>query len=205
MPKPRITEDSPRLFDADLLETLSRTPPIIVPVIYVPIAFYLLYHGIIGVGAPAGLTLALVPLGMIGWTLTEYWLHRTFMHWVPEGRWGDRFHFWVHGVHHDYPNDPYRLVMPPTVSLILFFIFLGIWSVVFGDLVWGFHAGFTLGYVIYDLAHYYFHHAKPKARWLVSLQRHHLKHHFNPQYEELNFSITVPFWDRFFGTTRRGN
>ena len=32
---------------------------------------------------------------------------------------GARFHWIIHGVHHDHPNDPLRLVMPPAVSVPL--------------------------------------------------------------------------------------
>ena len=37
----------------------------------------------------------------------------------PEHGIGARLHFLVHGVHHDHPNDPMRLVMPPAVSVPL--------------------------------------------------------------------------------------
>ncbi len=34
-------------------------------------------------------------------------------HFEPEEGIGARLHWMVHGVHHDHPNDPLRLVMPP--------------------------------------------------------------------------------------------
>ena len=51
------------------------------------------------------------------WTLTEYWLHRFVFHFEPEKGIGARLHWIIHGVHHDHPNDPLRLVMPPSVSV----------------------------------------------------------------------------------------
>ena len=57
--------------------------------------------------------------GWVFWTLTEYWLHRIVFHFEPEDGIGARLHWIIHGVHHDHPNDPMRLVMPPSVSVPL--------------------------------------------------------------------------------------
>ncbi len=200
--RPKITEKSPRLFQNDVLEVLSRTPPSIVPIIYLPIVVYLLWYSISSGNVSYSVTFTLALFGAISWSIAEYWLHRVPMHWTPKKSWGPKLHFWVHGVHHELPDDPYRLVMPPAVSLALFFIFLGLFKLLFGHYVWAFQAGFTFGYIVYDMAHYYFHHTKPQFGWIKSIKRHHMLHHFNPRYEELNFSITVPFWDRVFGTSR---
>lgn len=198
--RPKITVESPRLFENDFLEMLSRTHPMVVVLIYVPTALYLIWYSVVDAGVDLFATVLLIPAGAAAWTLTEYWLHRTLMHWIPRAAWGPRIHFWIHGIHHEFPNDPYRLVMPPSVSLGLFFIFLGVFRLLFGQYCWAFHGGFTLGYVVYDLSHYLFHHHRPQSELIRSLQRHHLLHHFNPRYEDANFSITVPAWDRLFGT-----
>ena len=54
--------------------------------------------------------------GYAFWTLTEYWLHRVVFHFEPERGIGARLHWMIHGVHHDHPNDPLRLVMPPSAA-----------------------------------------------------------------------------------------
>jgi len=200
LPKPKVTEQSPRLFQNDLVEMLSRTSPGVVVAIYLPTALGLLWYSVARGGVPVPTTVLVAAVGAAAWTLTEYWLHRAIMHWVPNNGWGARMHFWIHGIHHEWPKDPYRLVMPPSVSLVLFFLFLALWTAVFGRSGWAFHGGFTLGYLAYDLSHYFYHHRKPEREWLVRLQRHHLRHHFHPRYEERNFAITVPWWDRIFGT-----
>jgi hypothetical protein len=61
--------------------------------------------------------LAIAPLGAITWTITEYGLYRTNMHRVPGQPWGPRLHFQVQGIDHEWPSDPFRSVMPPSVSL----------------------------------------------------------------------------------------
>ena len=61
--------------------------------------------------------------GYLLWTLAEYWIHRVIFHFEPEEGIGARLHWMVHGVHHDHPNDPLRLVMPPAASVPLALIF----------------------------------------------------------------------------------
>lgn len=202
LPKPRVTDDSPRLFASDTLEMLSRTHPVVVVIIYLPIIVALVWYGVTKVSLGSWSVTGLFLLGMIAWTFTEYWLHRAIFHWEPQTSWGPRVHFWVHGIHHEWPNDPYRLVMPPAVSIVLFFLFLGLFYFLMGSYSWIFQAGFTFGYLMYDMAHYVYHHRKFSSATLRHWQRHHLLHHFNPRYEDLNFSISVPIWDRVFRTDR---
>ena len=196
----RATAESPAMFDNRVLDALSRAHWSLVPLLYVPAVAWLIWQGYERVGAGPAATVVLVAAGYVAWTLTEYWIHRAVFHWIPDAAWGERLHFFMHGVHHRWPNDPYRLVMPPAVSLLLFFLFLGLFRLVMGAYAFAFHGGFTLGYVVYDLIHYYTHHGKPRARWLKRLQQHHLSHHFHPRYEERRFSISMPVWDRVFGT-----
>jgi len=56
--------------------------------------------------------IGLFAAGYAFWTLSEYWIHRGIFHFEPEEGFGARLHWIIHGVHHDHPNDPMRLVMP---------------------------------------------------------------------------------------------
>src|SRR5438034_1200529 len=73
-------------------------------------------------------------LGILLWTLIEYLIHRYIFHYEPKTRWGKQLHFVIHGVHHDYPNDARRLVMPPVISIPLAFLFFGLFFLIFGSL-----------------------------------------------------------------------
>ena len=191
-----------RLFTNPVLEIFSRTHPAFVPSIYVPVAALLLWYSLTRTSIDVLSTIGLATAGIFTWTFVEYWLHRTIMHWIPNDTWGERMHFWVHGIHHIWPNDPLRLVMPPVVSITLFFIFLGLYRWLLGAYAWAFMAGFTLGYVAYDLMHFVLHHAKFRWEWFKKLQHNHLSHHFSEKYENLRFGVSTSLWDHVFGTYR---
>src|SRR5262245_24990184 len=135
---------SPPMFRSGLLDKFTRVHPIVPVVIYLPAIAILFVTGIGRVGFPEALGLALG--GYAVWTLTEYWLHRVVFHFEPERGIGARLHWMIHGVHHDHPNDPMRLVMPPAASVPLAIVVVGAIFLVAGTLH-GFAvaAGFLLG------------------------------------------------------------
>jgi sterol desaturase/sphingolipid hydroxylase (fatty acid hydroxylase superfamily) len=195
----RASEQSPRMFESDFVDFFSRTHPMVVPILFVPAVVALLWHSVVHAELGILPSLLLAVAGFITWTLAEYWLHRLFFHWQPGGKWGDRLHFLVHGVHHKWPHDKYRLVMPPAVSITLFFLFLGLFYEIFGArLVWAFHAGFVAGYMTYDLTHYYIHHFRPKTEYGRLLKKHHMLHHFKTP--AARFGVSSMLWDRVFDT-----
>jgi sterol desaturase/sphingolipid hydroxylase (fatty acid hydroxylase superfamily) len=195
----RETPESPRMFESDFFDLFSRTHPALVPILFVPgagISFWLsLTLGRVGLFTTVGLFVG----GFVAWTLLEYWLHRLFFHWQPGGKWGERMHFLVHGVHHTWPRDKYRLVMPPAVSISLYFIFLGIFLLLLGQrYAWGAHSGLVVGYMFYDLTHYYLHHYSPKTEYGRRLKKNHMLHHFKDH--NSRFGVSNMVWDRVFGT-----
>ncbi len=195
-----ILRASPRMFENDLLDKLSRIHPAVVPILYVPTIIVLIVLGFVhGVGAMA-------PVWLIGgylfWTLTEYWLHRIVFHFAPDSGVFARIHWIIHGVHHDHPNDPLRLVMPPSVSAPLAAIFLYGFSAVIGSPGWlTFAAGFLTGYLMYDMLHYHVHHHRPRTALGRKLRELHMRHHF--QDHERGYGVSAPFWDYVFGTAPR--
>ncbi len=187
------------MFESDFLDAFSRTHPAVVPALFVPAASALAWYSVARAGVGVGATFCLFVAGVLSWSLVEYWLHRTFFHWLPTAPWGERMHFLVHGVHHTWPRDKYRLVMPPAVSISLFWIFLGLFTLLLGrTYVWGFHAGFTVGYMGYDLTHYYIHHFNPRSKYGLALKKHHMLHHFKDH--ESRFGVSSKMWDYVFGT-----
>ena len=155
------------------------------------------------IGAAA--TLGLFTAGMLIFSLFEYGLHRFVFHGVIRLACRDpryRFTaFMVHGYHHAFPNDRWRLVMPPMISWPLAVAFALVYVTALGEArALPLLAGTMAGYVTYDWMHYFAHHARPKSRLGKWLRRYHLRHHF--QDEDAFFGISSPLWDAVFGTFR---
>ncbi len=108
----------------------------------------------------------------------------------------------IHGVHHDHPNDPRRLVLPPALSIPLALLFLfGFVGTLGSTLAWGVAAGFYFGYVIYDTVHFLLHHTVPKGKLGRRLRELHMRHHFED--DERGFGVSAPWWDIVFRTRPR--
>jgi dihydroceramide fatty acyl 2-hydroxylase len=188
---------SPRMFESDLLDRFTRVHPAIPALLFGPAILLLAITGIERLDD--GLALALIGGGYLFWTLTEYWLHRVVFHFEPEAGWGKRLHWMIHGVHHDHPNDPLRLVMPPSASIPLASLFVfAFWLVLGADKAWAFAAGFLAGYLAYDMLHYHVHHHTPRSRVGKKLRELHMRHHF--QDHERGYGVSAPYWDHVFGT-----
>jgi sterol desaturase/sphingolipid hydroxylase (fatty acid hydroxylase superfamily) len=192
-----ILRASPRMFENPLLDALSRVHPVVPPLIFLPAIAIAFALGADRVGALNGILAAAV--GYVVWTLTEYWLHRLVFHFEPDHGLGARLHWIIHGVHHDHPNDPMRLVMPPSVSVPLAAAFLGLFVLV-GGAGWGVAAfsGFIAGYLAYDMLHYHTHHHRPRTRLGRKLRELHMRHHF--QDHTTGYGVSAPYWDHVFGT-----
>src|ERR1700745_2638047 len=120
----------PPMFESRWLDACSRMHPSVPVVLFAPAIAILLTLGIERVGVLAAV--AWVLGGYVFWTLTEYWMHRIVFRFEPGDGIGARLHWTIHGVHHDHPNDPMRLVMPPSVSVPLALVFYLLFLVLLG-------------------------------------------------------------------------
>lgn len=184
------------LFESPWLERLSHVHPATPAVVFLPIVAVLLYFGLQDTGwlQASGLLV----LGLFIWTFTEYSLHRWVFHYEPTSAFGKRIHFLVHGIHHDYPRDSTRLVMPPPVSLPLAALFWLAFRALFGVHYEPIFAGFLLGYVAYDTIHYATHHWKSEGPVSKYLKEYHLRHHYIDDHKA--YGVSSPIWDWVFGT-----
>jgi 4-hydroxysphinganine ceramide fatty acyl 2-hydroxylase len=138
-------------------------------------------------------------VGILVWSFTEYTLHRFIFHFVPKSGWGKQIHFLFHGVHHDYPNDSTRLVMPPIVSIPLAALFYFLFTKILGAYYLPpFFAGFIAGYLSYDLTHYAVHHFGLHGKISLYLKQQHMRHHYMDP--DNNYGVSSPLWDFVFGT-----
>jgi dihydroceramide fatty acyl 2-hydroxylase len=195
-----VLRASPPMFDSRVLDAFSRVHPAVPVAIFAPTIAVMAAWQLEYVGLPALAGLALV--GYALWTLFEYWLHRIVFHFEPDRGLGARFHWIIHGVHHEHPNDPLRLVMPPAASVPLAAVVFGALYLLFGShYAPGVGAGFFAGYLAYDMIHYYVHHFRPRSALGRMLRERHMRHHF--QDDTKGFGISAPYWDEVFGTSTR--
>lgn len=189
------SRDSVRMFKNDLLESLSKIHFSVPLFIYIPVIIYFIFRAFannLDVVSFAGYFL----LGLAVWTITEYILHRFVFHYHPKSQWGQRIHFIFHGVHHDYPRDAKRLVMPPSASIPLAVAFYFLFSLFLKDKshLFAFFPGFLLGYLVYDMMHYAMHHYNFKTPFWKKIKQHHMLHHYDDPTK--GYGVSSALWDK---------
>lgn len=192
-------DESIRLFKNDFLETLTKVHPVTPLLVFVPVVVYQLYLSFayynLDLATAAGFFLE----GILIWTLTEYVLHRFVFHIEPVGPKTQRLYFLFHGIHHDYPRDSRRLVMPPSVGIPLSFAIYLLMGRLFAPAsMHAVFAGFILGYLCYDMLHYSIHHHHFKNKIWLSIRNHHFRHHYLET--ERCYGVSSPLWDHVFRT-----
>lgn len=124
-------------------------------------------------------------LGILAWTLAEYWIHRLVFHGPT------RFEP-MHQAHHALPKD-----MIGIASWGTFVGFGAVWILFEAS----FTAGFVFGYLAYCTIHVRMHHGNRSrfSRYVNFMFEHHSGHHRGGQG---NFGVSSPVWDFVFRTYR---
>ena len=189
-------DESVPLFENGILELMSHIHPAIPGIVYLPVLGFFgwqafgqnyWWQALLAMGA-----------GLLIWSITEYFFHRVIFHHEVKSGLGKRIHFLAHGVHHAYPQDRTRLLLPPVLSLPAIFAFYLLFWLTLPSIAAALFAGFVLGYLAYDYTHYATHHLNLPGsigRWL---KQNHLRHHF--AHEDKSYGVTSPLWDYVFGT-----
>jgi 4-hydroxysphinganine ceramide fatty acyl 2-hydroxylase len=191
------SQESVRMFKSDFLERLSKVHFTVPLYIFIPVIAFCIYK-YTQTGLGTLLFIELFISGLFIWTLVEYIMHRFVFHYEPADKpWAQRMHFVFHGVHHDYPSDAKRLVLPPSMSIPLatgfYFLFNAILPT---NYVFGFFPAFILGYLFYDISHYAIHHFNFKGNIWKKIKQHHMLHHY--QDPARGYGVSSPLWDKIF-------
>lgn len=191
-----------QIFKNPFLESLTKTNPLSNIMVYGFSILVFSYYAISYIGLDVLMFLGLFVFGVFFWTFAEYILHRYLFHWVNDSKFVQRFHFVMHGSHHQFPRDKSRLLMPPVPGLImagiLFLFFYGVFYVIqIPDLCFGFFPGFFCGYLMYSFVHRAIHVYRPPKRF-KHIWLHHNIHHF--KHPDKAFGVSNTFWDKVFGT-----
>jgi sterol desaturase/sphingolipid hydroxylase (fatty acid hydroxylase superfamily) len=193
------SSESIRMFKNGFLESLSKVSFFVPLIVFVPVIVYLFWKCLVDLEMNVLFFAGYVLLGLFVWTFTEYVLHRFVFHFYPKSSWGKRIHFIFHGVHHDYPNDAKRLVMPPSASIPLALLFFFLFDLILPvNTVFAFFLGFITGYLIYDMTHYALHHANFKSPFWKKLKQHHMLHHYSDSTK--GYGVSSDFWDNILGS-----
>jgi sterol desaturase/sphingolipid hydroxylase (fatty acid hydroxylase superfamily) len=201
MPKNYVSnkDETVRMFESDFMEAFSRVHYTVPLFIYIPVILVMLYLSVAVYSISILNIIVLIIGGLAAWSLAEYLLHRFVFHFKAKSEFGKKIHFIFHGVHHDYPSDSKRLVMPPSVSIPLAVLFFFIFRLIFGEsLMLPFFAGFILGYLFYDISHYAIHHFNMHSKFWLAIKNHHMLHHYQDEYK--GYGVSSPFWDYVFRT-----
>jgi len=97
------------------------TPYWLIPLFWIPISIWHYNSG----DAQDSVRISYFFLGTLFWTFMEYILHRFVFHSedMPYFIHHPKFfvaHFLLHGIHHAFPNDHYRIVFPPIWGVMVY-------------------------------------------------------------------------------------
>ena len=202
-----------RYFQSDFLERFTFFRLRTVWIIWLPIALLTLFGSFYTSGRVFGAsgsfllialaTIFFFALGIVRWSLIEYFLHRYPFHYDGPSEWLKKVSWYIHGIHHRQAMLSNRLVAPPPFSL-----FVGSVIALFDWLILGLlfrigwvglvlYSGTALGYIIYDTIHWSVHFIDADWKWYKKIRSHHMRHHRSP---DSRFGVSSTLWDHVFGT-----
>uniref|UniRef100_A0A7S0WN76 Fatty acid 2-hydroxylase n=1 Tax=Pyramimonas obovata TaxID=1411642 RepID=A0A7S0WN76_9CHLO len=202
---PDLGTDPLRFFDNPVLELFSKTRWWVIPLVWLPVAFAAISSAVVHSETSLLAALQFATLGAFLWTSIEYTLHRFVFHSVPTGPMAITMHFLMHGCHHKRPMDRLRLVFPPAAALPIVVTLGGlIRAALPHHVALCVTSGALVGYVCYDMGHYYLHYGKNHVgTYLGAMKTSHMAHHYKDH--SVSFGITSPLWDHVFGTLPKPN
>src|SRR5690554_1081438 len=109
---------SPRVFKSKLMESLTKSNIVVIDALYIVVGFLLVVTYWVNF-KPTVLDICLwFVFGLVSWSFFEYFLHRFLYHKIKDASYDIGFQYLFHGIHHKYPHDNDRLVLPVVPSLI---------------------------------------------------------------------------------------
>jgi dihydroceramide fatty acyl 2-hydroxylase len=180
-----------------LLERFSVAHPAFPFAVYAPVGIALVWRAWHN-GMTALAVTAAYLAGLFVWSLLEYGAHRGSFHHAPETEGQVAYGYLVHGVHHAYPDDSRRWVMPLIVTLPVSTLIFLLFRFVLGPIGEPVFGGFIHGYLTYDMLHYFIHRGRMPTRVGRFLRQYHLAHHYASP--ERHFGVSSPLWDHVFRT-----
>lgn len=193
------TKGQARLFENPILEYFTKSSLLESTLSSIAISVLCIYVGFwMGAEHTAKQVFYWFLGGFVAWSFFEYVLHRYLFHISETAFKGSkRLQYLVHGVHHEYPNDAQRTLLPTLPKIIMTIPFFALYCLIFGKAGAFFASGFLMGYYVYSLMHYSIHRYKA-PKFLKPLWEHHHRHHHLD--DDTAFGVSSTLWDHVFKT-----
>lgn len=170
-------EHAPHMFKNKFLEKLTWSNPVLIFVMYSIIAVCMIRYSVKAFDFSLTTVAFVGCLGFLTWSLAEYLLHRFLYHNLSDSSYHKGFQYLFHGVHHTYPNDQEKIVLPPVPSLLIAGLFFGFYYVIMGKYAFLFGPGFLLGYSVYMWIHSMVHKKAMPAKFNFWWKHHNIHHY----------------------------
>ena len=106
-----------RLFKNQYIEYLTKTHPLVIWGIYLPVIVFMFYYSYLVLNLELTHVLFIFFSGMFFWTFSEYMLHRFAFHFIAENERAMKIVYIIHGNHHEYRGSVrYRYSRRPSTQ-----------------------------------------------------------------------------------------
>ena len=121
-----------QLFHNKFLERLTRTPFLVPVLFYYLVSLICIWHAYTSPNISLLDNIWMIPTGMVAFSFVEYLIHRFLFHFNASTEKQEKIQYSIHGIHHEFPRDKDRLVMPIAISVILALLFYLFFKAIFG-------------------------------------------------------------------------
>jgi sterol desaturase/sphingolipid hydroxylase (fatty acid hydroxylase superfamily) len=187
-----------KIFNNPFLEKLTRAHASVPITMHYLIAVTLMVYSFYGINLNLSQIIIYFFAGLLFWTIFEYLAHRYIFHMATTTKIREKIQYTFHGVHHEYPRDKNRIVMPPLPGFIIGVALIVVFRLAAGEPGYAFAAGFLAGYASYALVHYSIHTRIPPKNIIGKLWMHHSYHHYKNDAQA--YGVSSPLWDYVFRT-----
>lgn len=161
---------------------------------YLPVSFFLLFRSFVVRRVSLLHIVWMLPLLSKFWGYLEFFLHQNVLHENEELKIDPGTIREFHEIHHNYPNDPYRFVVPLWASIPSGLVFYATCRTLLGkekgEALFGL---MILYYLFYEFTHIAAHKYDIKHPFFEKIKKHHLKHHYLDS--DKGFGFTTTEWD----------
>jgi 4-hydroxysphinganine ceramide fatty acyl 2-hydroxylase len=165
---------------------------------YLPLAGLLLFKSFVVKRVSILHLFWMLPLISKFWGYLEYFLHQNVLHENEDLKIDPGTIREFHDIHHNFPNDPYRFVVPLWASIPSGLVFYSVCRTALGkekgETLFGL---MVLYYLFYEFIHVAAHKFDIKHPYFEKIKRHHLKHHYLDS--DKGFGFTTTHWDEVNG------